>query len=250
MDSSEKFLIKICELINEVKDTQLEKIDKMAEVLADSVAKGNLIHIWGPGGHSSMFAEDVMYRKGELAAINPIIDPNISLSHGASKEINSMERLVGLGKIVVKYNRIKSGDVVLFGSAYGVNPVLIEAVMECKRIGAKVMSITSPSFSNQTTFEGAMHDTKKVLYELSDIYIDSFVPYGDAVVDIDGFDIKVAPVATIMQLIVLKAVTAQTIEKLVKMGIKPPIWSNSLKEGGVEANEDYMNKIWGKVKSL
>jgi len=245
-----KFINELEKLIKKLKETQIEKIDMASEILADCVEKGRLIFVWGPGGHSSIFAEDVMYRKGELAAVNPIIDPGISLSHGAVKEINGLERVEGLGAVIIKYNRIQKDDVIVFGSAYGVNPVLIEAVMECRKIGAKVLAVTSPAFSDNTTFDGAMHRSKKVLYELADVYIDSFVPYGDAVVEIEGLNTKISPVATIMQLIALKALFSQTIEKLVKRGIRPPIWENSLKQGGVEANQEYIKKIWGKVKSL
>jgi len=250
MNASVKFLNELGNLIKKVENTQNESFDKASDILADCVADGRLIYVWGPGGHSSIFAEDVMYRKGELAAVNPIIDPGISLSHGAVKEINGLERVEGLGKIIIKYNRIQKDDVIIFGSAYGINPVLIEAVMECKKIGAKVLAVTSPSFSDNTTFGGAMHKSRKVLYELADIYIDAFVPYGDAVVEIEGLDVKISPVATIMSLIALKALMADTMEKLVKRGIRPPIWKNSLQEGGVEANTDYINKIWGKVKSM
>jgi uncharacterized phosphosugar-binding protein len=250
MEIYKQFLEGIGELIGKIKDTQEENINKASEILADCVADGKLIYVWGPGGHSSIFAEDVMYRKGELAAVNPIIDPGISLSHGAVKEINGLERVRGLGKVIIKYNRIKKGDVIIFGSAYGVNPVLIEAVIECREIGAKVIAITSPAFSDQTSFKGAKHDSGKVLYQLADIYIDCFVPYGDAIVTMEGLDVRISPVATIMSLISLKALMAETIGKLVKRGIKPPIWTNSLQEGGVESNAAYIDKIWGKVKSM
>ena len=250
MTASEKFLENLDNLIIKLKSTQKDSFDKASEILADCVEDGRLIYVWGPGGHSSICAEDVMYRKGELAAVNPIIDPGISLSHGAVKEINGLERVNGLGKVIIKYNRVKKDDVIIFGSAYWVNPVLIEAVMECRKIGAKIIAITSPAFSDQTSFDGAMHKSKKVLYQLADIYIDCLVPYGDATVEVEGLDVKISPVATIMSLICLKSLLGETMEKLVKRGVRPPIRSNSLQEGGVESNAAYIDKIWGKVKSM
>lgn len=250
MRASDKFLNIITELIRNIKDTQRNNFDTASDILAKCVAEGKLIFVWGAGGHSSIFAEDVIYRKGELAAINPILDPGISLSHGAAKEINGLERVVGLGKAIISYNRIRKGDTIIFGSAYGVNPVLIEAVLECKAIGANVLAVTSPSFSERTTYTGAKHASGKVLYQLADIYVDCFVPYGDAVVEIEGLDVKISPVATILTLIVLKGLLSDTMEKLVKRGIRPPIWTNSLQEGGVESNMEYIHKIWGKVKSI
>jgi uncharacterized phosphosugar-binding protein len=250
MTASERYLKSLVGLIEQINATQKEKIDKASDVLAQSVENGKLIYVWGPGGHSSIFAEDVLYRKSELAAVNPIIDPGISLSHGAAKSINSLERIEGLGRVIIRYNRIKKDDVIIFGSAYGINPVLIEAVIECKKIGAKVLAVTSLPFSKNATFSDAKHESKKLLYQLADIYIDSCVPSGDAVVEIEGLDFKTTPVATIMQLIALKALMAETIEKLVKRGTIPPIWTSSLVEGGIQANADYMDKIWGSVKSM
>ena len=250
MTASSMYLRAVIDLLDQMERTQAERFDAAANVLADCVEKGGLIYVWGPGGHSSIFAEDVAYRKGELAAVIPVIDPGISLSHGAVKEINGLERVVGLGKIIVEYNRIGNNDTVIFGSAYGVNPVLIEAVMECKERGANVLAVTSPSFSEHTTFGGAMHESRVTLCKLADIYIDSFVPYGDAVVELEGLDAKISPVATCMQLIALKALLSDTMQKLHERGVRPPIWENSLKEGGVEANAAYIKKIWGKAKSM
>ncbi len=240
----------ITSLINAVKDTEKDKIIKAAEIITCRVADGHLVFLWGPGGHSSIFSEDAMYRKGELAAVCPIYDSNISLSHGAAREINGMERIEGLNKIIIEYNQISQGDIVIFGSAYGINPVAIGGAIECRNRGAYVISITSPSFSDQSHYAGAKHKSGQSLYSVSDMYLDSHVPYGDAVLQYDCFEHKISPVATIMQAILLKALLAQAMVKLKEMGHDPFTWTNSLQAGGIEANQDYMKRIWGRVKSM
>ena len=240
----------IGELLEQVGKTETEKMRRASEIMADAVLKGRLIYVWGPGGHSSIFAEDVLYRKGELAAVCPIYDPSISLSHGGAREINGMERVAGYGKLIIEYNNIGKDDVVLLGSAYGINPVAIEGALECRRRGAYVISITSPEFSDKSTYAAAKHESQLSLYQASDLYIDSHVPYGDAILEYDCLDRKISPVATIMQAIVLKALMAETIVKIKQKGMQPPIWTNSLQKGGIEENEGYMAKIWGKTKSL
>ncbi|NLY18147.1 MAG: sugar isomerase domain-containing protein [Clostridiaceae bacterium] len=244
------YLDAIKELIEKVKKTEVAKMKQAAEILANAVVANKLIYLWGPGGHSSIFSEDVLYRKGELAALCPIYDPSISLSHGAAREINGMERVEGYGKLIVEYHNINRDDVVVLGSAYGINPVAIEGALECRKRGAYVISITSPAFSDRSTYANAMHKSKKTLYQVSDLYIDSYVPYGDAILKYDCLDRKISPVATIMQAIILKALLAETIVKIKEKGIQPPIWTNSLQEGGIEENAAYMAKIWGKVKSM
>lgn len=250
MNPSLDYLDAIQNLIDRVRITQKQKFQQCAEVLSDTIKSGHTVFLWGPGGHSSIFAEDALYRKGELANICPIYDPNISLSHGAAREINGMERVEGFGKVVIQYNGIGKGDTVVLGSAYGINPVAIQGALECKKRGATVISITSPGFSDASTYGGAKHKSGKGLYSVSDFYIDSFVPYGDAVLQYDRFEHKISPVATIMQAIILKALLAETMGKLKEKGVDPFTWTNSLQEGGIEANSDFMKQIWGRVKSM
>ncbi|NLY17784.1 MAG: sugar isomerase domain-containing protein [Clostridiaceae bacterium] len=241
------FLIK---LIEKVGDRQDEKFEQASDIIVETLLDGKMVHFWGPGGHSSIFAEDVMYREGELACINPIIDPNISLGHGALKEINYFERVEKLGKIIVKYNRIKEGDAVVIGSAYGVNPVCIEGALECKKVGAKVIAITSPAFSDSLDNDETRHATGKGLNEIADIYLNSYSPFDDLIMKIDEMDQKFGPVGTIMQLITLKALTTTVIKKLAQKGVEVPIWRNALEKGGTEFNDKYLNQLWCKVKSM
>ena len=250
MDPSGDYLDTLIELIKKVKNSQKEKFRQAAGILANAVKDGRLIYVWGPGGHSSIFAEDVMYRKGELANVCPIYDPNISLSHGAAREINGMERVAGFGKAIIEYHGIGMGDAVIIGSAYGVNPVAIQGTLECHERGAYVIAVTSPEFSDKSVYMGARHDNGKSLYQTADMFIDTFVPYGDAVLEYDIFERKISPVATIMQAIVLKALMAETMVLLKQMGVDPFTWTNSLQSGGIQANSMYMKEIWGKVKSM
>lgn len=250
MNAYVEYLNVLIKLIEKVRDSQDEKFDQASDIIVKAILEEKMIHFWGPGGHSSIFAEDVMYREGELACINPIIDQNISLCHGALKEINYFERVEKLGKVIVKCNRIKAEDVVVIGSAYGVNPVCIEGALECKKVGAKVIAITSPAFSDSLDNEETRHATGKGLNEIADIYINSYSPFDDLTMKIDEMDQKFGPVGTIMQLITLKALTTTVIEKLARKGVEVPIWKNALEKGGVEFNDRYLNKLWGKVKSM
>ena len=245
-----EYLNILIKLIEKVRDNQDEKFDQASDIIVNAILEEKMIHFWGPGGHSSIFAEDVMYREGELACINPIIDPNISLGHGALKEINYFERVEKLGKIIIKCNRIKAGDVVVIGSAYGVNPVCIEGALECKKEGAKVIAITSPAFSEALDNEETRHANGKGLNEIADVYINSYSPFDDLAMKIDEMEQKFGPVGTIMQLITLKALTTTVIKKLAQKGVEVPIWKNALEKGGPEFNDRFLDKLWCKVKSM
>ena len=235
-------------------DTQNEKMKACAQLIADCIAeedKGRTFHVWGPGGHSSIIAEETLYRKGGFASVNPILDSGISLAHGALKEINNLERLAGYGTAILDYNNVKEDDVLLLGSAYGINMVAIEAALEAKRRGVKVIAITSPAFSKAMVPESpARHPSGKNLFEIVDIYIDLFMESDDPVLTIEGFDHKVSPVGTILVSSVYQCLVGLTAHELVQRGIKPKIWVNALTMTGIEENQAYIEDYYCRYKSL
>ena len=236
--------------MTKIRDAQDDVIEMATDALADALEQGKLLYFWGPGGHSSIFSEDVLYREGELAYINPILDTNISLSHGALKEVNYFERIGGLGRAIIKYHRVSKGDVLVVGSPYGVNPVCIEGTLYAKQQGAVIIAVTSPQFSDNHDNANTMHPSGKTLSKIADICVNSFSLADDLALAIEGFDQKVGPVGTILQLTALKCLTTYTIEKLVQRGARVPVWRNALVKGGPEFNDSYINDLWCRVKSL
>jgi uncharacterized phosphosugar-binding protein len=238
----------------EITESQEESLFEASRVIAECIRdedKGRVCHVWGPGGHSSIIAEETLYRKGGFASLNPVYDPGISLSHGALKEINGLERVKGYARVVLDYNNVKEGDVLVLGSAYGVNVVTLEAAYEAKERNVKVIAITSPGFSVTVKKDHpGRHESKKDLYEVADIVIDSKVPPGDAIIEIEGFSQKVGPIGTVIQSAVFQCLVALIAERLVGMGVHPKIWTNALDMGGVEANKAYIDQYYGKYKSL
>jgi uncharacterized phosphosugar-binding protein len=244
----------ITKVYGKIVNSQSENMKSCAKLIADCIAeedKGRTYHVWGPGGHSSIIAEETLYRKGGFASVDPILDSGISLSHGAFKEINNLERLAGYGTVILDYNNVKEGDVLLLGSAYGINMVAIEAALEAKRRGVKVIALTSPAFSKGIAPESpARHPSKKNLYEIADLYIDLFLEEDDPVLQVDGFDHKVSPVGTILVSSVYQCLVGLIASELVQRGIKPKIWVNALTVTGVAENQAYIEDYYCKYKSL
>ena len=76
------------------------------------------------------------------------------------------------------------------------------------------------------------------------------MPFGDAIVEIEGLPQKVAPVSTILVSFVLNALVAKTVEKLVKEGITPPIWMSANIPGGDEFNRKWLEKYRNRIKLI
>jgi uncharacterized phosphosugar-binding protein len=248
---SVRFFTKVQELMEVIKQKEQEKIVKAAQVMADCIASDRMIHISGSGGHSSIIAEDALYRKGGLACVNPILDPTFSLSHGAVLEINHMEGLYDVTPVLIDYYGLEEGDVFILGSAWGIACQAVDLALSVKERGLTLIAITCGKADEYTDkYHPNRHKSGKVIADIADIFIDNHAPHGDGCVDIDGFDKKVAPISTILQCAIYQSLVAETVDLLVKRGIAPPIWTNAFELDGAVKNKSYIKKYGSRAKSL
>jgi len=228
-----------------------DNIISAAQVMADCIANDKMIHISGSGGHSSIIAEDALYRKGGLACVNPILDPTFSLSHGAVQEINHMEGLYGVTPVLLDYYGVEKGDVFILGNTWGIACQAVDLALEIKKRSLFLIAITCGKADEYTDKSHPnRHKSGKVIADIADITIDNHAPQGDACVEIEGLNKKVAPISTIIQCAIYQALMAETVGLLVKKGIEPPIWVNAFELGGMEKNKSYIQKYGPRVKSL
>ena len=83
----------INELLKRIMEEEKENIEKAAEIPAESIKEGGILHVIG-AGHSAMLGEELFYRAGGLALVNPVLDTDINISHGAEKS-TAMEKIEG-----------------------------------------------------------------------------------------------------------------------------------------------------------
>jgi len=250
MELIENYLGAVSEIIQKISAQERVNIQKAAELMADTIAQDRLIHVFGTGGHSYMFGEEMFYRAGGLAAVNAILDAGVSLIHGAIRA-TTIERTPGYAKSVLDAYKVGEGDVIIIANAFGMNSVTIDAALESKKRGAKVIAVTSPEMSKAVPAgHPARHPSNKNLYEIADVTIDMHVPPGDAVLEIEGCDQKVAPVSTIAGAFIVHSLAAYTVENLVKRGVEPPVWKSGNMPGGDEANRRFFEKYRPRVKHL
>ena len=251
MEAMRTYYERVTDLLKRV-EKEKENVAKAARLTSEAIEKDRLLHVFGTGGHSYIGAEEMFWRAGGLVPVNPIFDPGVSLSHGGTRS-SMIERLPGYVKPVLEYYQVKKDDVMIIVNAYGINSATIDAAIESKRMGAKVIAITSPEFSKVVPLDHpARHPSKKSLFELEevDVVLDCHMPPGDAVVEIEGFSQKVAPVSTILNAFLLNSIVACTVENLVKKGITPPVWMSGNMPGGDEANKKYIEKYFERIKHL
>lgn len=246
-----RFLDKLGEIIDELKKEEAENLLAAAEKMADCIENDHMIHLWGPGGHSAIVAEDALYRKGGLACVNPIYDPTMSLSHGALQEINHFEGMTGFASALLDYYGVEKDDVFIISNAFGASAGGVDLALEVKRRGLFLIAISSAE-AKKYYIKGhpLMHESELVVPEIADITISNHCIHGDGLVEIEGVEVRVAPVSTIMQSVVYQTLVAQTAELLVERGVNPPIWVNAFDAGGIEKNQEYIDKYAWRVKCL
>lgn len=205
-------------------------IEKAARMIADCIAAGGVVHVFG-SGHSHMMAEEVFHRAGGLFAFNAMLD--INLTTLGSLNAGMVERAEGYAKVVLTSFGVRPGEIVVIISNSGINPVPIELANEARKLGAKAIAITSAAnYRNAAT----RHSSGQKLTDVADLVIDSGVPVGDAILELDGLETKVAASSTALGAALMNAIVAQTTEDLLTLGYPPPAIVSQNVPGGDEHN--------------
>jgi len=234
--------------LKKIMETQRPNIERAAQLVADCVLADRIFHVFGTGGHSNMATIEICHRAGNLVPCNAILDPGLSCEHGATRW---SEKIVGYAQQVLRYYRVKPGDLLIQFNAYGLNCVSIDTAMECKRLGVTLVAVTSPALSRSISedFPGR-HPTKQNLCDLADVVIDSFTPFGEAVVSIEGYQYKVSPISTISNIFILNSINAKACELIAAQGMAPPVWISGNVPGGDKANQDSLDRYFGTLRHL
>ncbi len=244
------YLNQVTGLLKKVEDEQAGNIDQAAELMAAAIEKDELIHVYGGGGHTTLVMGEMFFRAGGLANINPIMEPGLSVFNQALKYLE-LERTVNYGRSIVKYFRIKKDEVLIIFHNIGINAATIDAALEAKDQGAKIIAVSSSYWQEEMPEDHFIrHPSKKNLFDLADVCIDDYNPVGDAVINVEGFDTPIAPISNIVDFFIAHKLEIETVKKCLEKGIKPPVWSSANTPGGDEINAQFIEKYLPRVKYL
>ena len=223
----------INEIVDNIYTSQGENIEKAASSLADAVEKDGILHVFGVG-HSCIMAEEVFWRAATLAPVHAILEPSMT-GHTEITKSNPMEKLEGVGEIIVDYHKIAPPDVMIIASNSGNNGAPIEVAKACQERDVKVIAITSVTYSD---YLKPLHSSGKKLKDFADFVIDNSTPIGDGALDYEQLMQKVGPTSTIAGLYILNSLMVQAAEFLLDKGKEPDIYFN----GSLAANSEEIAK--------
>ncbi len=237
-------------VLRRVEKEQQENIEKAASLMADAIAEDRLIHVYGGGGHTTLVMGEMFFRAGGLANINPIMETGLSVFNQAIKYLE-LERCVNYGRSIVKYFKLKPNDVLIIFHNIGINPATIDAAMEAKDAGAKIIAVSSSYWQNEMPSDHFIrHPNKKNLFDFADVCIDDYNKVGDCAVTVPGFDTPIAPNSNMVDFYIAHRLEIETVRQCVERGIEPPVWRSANAPGGDEFNAKYVEKYSPRVKML
>lgn len=223
---------------------QQEKIAAAAEQIAEAIKRKNNVFIFGCS-HAGILSEEVFYRTGGLAVINPIFFPGFMLNTKPVTMTSRLERIQGVGKMILLENHLRKGDVLLIHSVSGRNTVPVEMAIEASKTGVYVIALTNMEYSSGVA---SRHPSGKKLYEVSDLVLDNCGVAGDAAIRLEGLEEAVGPTSTAVGAALMNGLIIEVVEKLINDKIVPPVFLSANLDGGDEHNrkifEEYKDNIF------
>lgn len=210
------------DLIERIEATQIEGIRRAGGAIARSLASGGGFWLYriGHGGE-----QELHHRAGGLLAAR-ILD----LGHEGAGSDAGLEAV----RAAVGSSGMRAGDVLMLASVSGRSRVPVEVALAAREAGVCVIALTSLEYTGQVE---SLHPSGRKLCEVADIVIDNCAPFGDACLEVEGYDHKALPVSGVAHLAIGWMICAEVIERMQAMGKPPHIYQSVNRPGGVEHNE-------------
>ncbi|MFC5220889.1 SIS domain-containing protein [Streptomyces coerulescens] len=224
-------------LLQRVRDEEAENIEAAGTLLADTVAADGRLFAFG-AGHSSLAAQDIVYRAGGLALMNLLAVPGaVGVDVMPATLGSALERVDGLASVVLDSSPLRDGDALVIISLSGRNALPVEMAMSARALGVKVIGVTSVAYASETT---SRHSSGTYLKDHCDVVLDSKIAIGDAELTLDTIPAPFAPASTVVTSALLQAVMATAAASLATRGIEPPL----LRSGNVDGGHDWNRRVF------
>jgi uncharacterized phosphosugar-binding protein len=216
------------ELLQRIETTQREALDEASRICADAIAAGGLVHAFGTG-HSRIPVEELFPRYGSYPGFHPIVELSMTFHTqvvGANGQRQAMfiERVEGLAAQILANFELAPPDALLVFSAGGLTAVPIEMAMGAHERGLPVIAATSVANARAAQ---PTHSTGTRLIDHADVVIDLCTPPGDALIELEGAETRVAPGSTLAAVAIANELKSRTAASLAAKGKLPPVLTSA-----------------------
>ena len=237
MTITDRYLTTVTESIERIRDTQGDAIREAAKACATSIANDKLAFTFGTG-HGSFAALECFPRTGTPVGFRPIVENAIGTFHHVlgdqgAYQYRFLHALEGYGRAILRAHRLDGGDTMVLFSHSGINAVILDMALRAHELGMTVVGVTSIPHSSAVP---ARHSCGRRLFEEADVVIDTGVPLSDASIAVEGLEHPVGPTSTVLATAVAHAMVGETVQELVRLGVRPDVMVNPNTAGKEEAN--------------
>jgi uncharacterized phosphosugar-binding protein len=230
-----RYIDVVRELLDRVAEQDAE-LERAADVCADAIAAGGLVHLFG-SGHSRVAVEEMFPRYGSYPGFHPIVELSMTFHTqvvGANGQRQAMfiERTEGLGEVILRNFDLRPPDAMIVFSAGGLGAVPIEVARGARERGLTVIAVTSVA---ATAAGESTHSSGSRLSDHADVVLDLRTPPADALVTLEGLDTPVGPGSTIAAVAIANEVKVRTAARLVERGAMPPVITSAAVVGAEES---------------
>lgn len=220
-------------------------IESAAKLMSNAVQHDGVIHV--SGGHCHIYAMETFYRAGGLVPINPLLPHIYSTAPRTQAYSDHIYEVEGVGTTIFEEQPFTVHDCVILASIAGRTIPTIDIALAAKKRGLPVIALQSMEFSKRTK---PKHSSGLFLSDIADITIDLNIPYGDAVIELDGLSEKCCPVSSIIGFSIIQALVTQAVCNLAEAGVTPPVWVSSNLDRGDAINKKHILSMKGRVSCL
>jgi uncharacterized phosphosugar-binding protein len=239
------YLRRVTAILELAGSAEAPTLARAAGAIADRLAAGGMIHTFGTG-HSHMLAEEIFYRAGGLARVDPLLVDTLML-HRSAAASTELERRPGLAAALLEDHPMDPGDVLIVVSNSGGNTVAVELAGLARERGVLVLAVTSLGHAYSAL---AREVPGPRLPEVADIVLDTHGVPGDAVQPIPGLEQLVGPTSTVVGAALLQALVVEVVTTLVQRGVDPEVLASSNTRGGDDHNAELLARYRDRVRSL
>ncbi len=213
------YLQKAREILDKIESTQSEAIHAAADLIARSLIKNGVWHVFG-AGHSHLIAEEAYCRTGGLAPVNAVLFPPIML-HEGPVSARHMARIPGIAKILFERADLRSGEVLTIVSNSGRDAVPIEMALLAREKGLSTVAVTSLA---QARLAKNSPGFRIKLFEICDLVIDNCTSEENAAIKITGTESLVGPMSTLAGVAIIHQINYLVARAFVESGREPPVF--------------------------
>ncbi len=230
VDLGDEYFAQVSAILDVTIRSQAEQIHAAAALVADAVGDGLRIFIFG-SGHSAIMGMEGHYRAGGLAAVTPILVPELMVHLGAI-ESTRLERVEGIGTHILERYEPVAGEVLIVYSTSGINNAPVEVAIAGREAGMSVIGVASLDYSNGLKARPGIPK----LVDVVDVVLDNGAPAGDAVVEIPDSGLRCGPVSTVTGAVLLNMVLVSAVGRSLAAGGEGDVYRSANMSGAAEHN--------------